>query len=278
MFHNSVSNLTNSPHRTSLTPCLPASVRNRLATCSAQFPLSPAAESFAHPCQKTGLTNHQLFWECICVEPSCKSIITRKEALLRSTIVLFSGQTRFQWECLGQIRSSLKIVIFKRLRSLDTTWNFACTITRVSTHEHHHWEHCLCTQSLLKSVYNDFQTALHCVTAQHSSSWWVLGWVYTQLLHLCNHRHDPVQPRMFHTLEAEVAFPSSHAYLISCKEAWQETHAALTHLSCRSQHLGGLRYSPALQYQPGQKIWLSSWDLPLQVDFRKLLACWLLWE
>ena len=105
-----------------------------------------------------------------------------------------------------------------------------------------------------------------------------LGWVYTQLLHLCNHRHDPVQPWMFHTLEAEVAFPSSHAYLISCKEAWQETHAALTHLSCRSQHLGGLRYSPALQYQPGQKIWLSSWDLPLQVDFRKLLACWLLWE
>ena len=39
---------------------------------------------------------------------------------------------------------------FKTVRNLDTTWNFAGSITRVSTHEHQHWQHCLCTQSLIK--------------------------------------------------------------------------------------------------------------------------------
>ena len=87
-------------------------------------------------------------WMYMC--PLCKSIITMKEPLLRFTTFLFSGQTHFKWECLGQINDSIKIAIFKTLRRLDTTWNFARSITRVSTHEHEHWEHCLCTQSSLK--------------------------------------------------------------------------------------------------------------------------------
>ena len=85
------------------------------------------------------------FCECIWVKPSCKSIITMKEALLRFTVFSFSGQTHFQWECYGH--NSIKISIFKTVRSLDTTWNFAGSITRVSTHEHQHWQHCLRTQS-----------------------------------------------------------------------------------------------------------------------------------
>ena len=60
---------------------------------------------------------------------------------------LIDGQT--QW-VLGHSYASIKITIFKTLRRLDTTWNFARSITRVSTHEHEHWEHCFCTQSLLK--------------------------------------------------------------------------------------------------------------------------------
>ena len=78
-----------------------------------------------------------------------------KEALLTFTIFSFSGQTHFQWQCLGQISHSIKIAIFKTLRRLDTTWNFARSITRVSTHEHEHWEHCLYTQSLLKGRFLD---------------------------------------------------------------------------------------------------------------------------
>ena len=91
--------------------------------------------------------NLGFFCECIWVKPSCKRVIRMGEALLRFTVFSFSGQTHFQWEC---FYDSIKISIFKTLRRLDTTWNFARSITRVSTYEHEHWEHCLCTQSLLK--------------------------------------------------------------------------------------------------------------------------------
>ena len=56
---------------------------------------------------------------------------------------------------LGHSYASIQTAIFKTLRRLDTTWNFARSITRVSTHEHEHWEHCLCTQSLLKRKFLD---------------------------------------------------------------------------------------------------------------------------
>lgn len=103
----------------------------------------------------------------------------------------------------------------------------------------------------------DRQNLRDCSTSSLLVHLSALCWVYTQLLHSCSHRHDPVQPPMFHTQEAEVAFPSIQAYLTSCKEVRQHTHAALTHFFCRSQRLAGLRRSPAPQYQPGQKIWLS---------------------
>ena len=46
-----------------------------------------------------------------------ESVITKKEAL----VVLFSGQTHFQWGCYGHSYASIKITIFKTLRRLDTT-------------------------------------------------------------------------------------------------------------------------------------------------------------
>ena len=88
--------------------------------------------------------------ECTWVKLSCKSIIMTKAPLLRFTVFSFLGQNHFQWECYGHFYDSIKITIFKTLRRLDTTWNFASSITRVCTHEHKHWEHCLCTQILLK--------------------------------------------------------------------------------------------------------------------------------
>ena len=88
--------------------------------------------------------------ECIWV----KSIITTKESLLRFTVVLFLGKLIFNG-VQGHFSASIKITIFKTLRRLDTTWNFARSITRVSTNEHEHWEHCLCTQSWLKREFLD---------------------------------------------------------------------------------------------------------------------------
>ena len=91
------------------------------------------------------------FCDCIWVRPLCKSTMMLKEAPLRFTVLSFSAQTHFQWECMGHFYASIKIAIFKTLRRLDTTWNFACSITRVSTHEHEHWEHSLSKRKLLNN-------------------------------------------------------------------------------------------------------------------------------
>ena len=85
--------------------------------------------------------NLGLFCKCIWVKPTRQSIITTKEPLLRFTIFSFSGQTHFQWEC------------YRHFYASNTTWNFARSITRVSTHEHEHWKHCLCTLILLKRTF-----------------------------------------------------------------------------------------------------------------------------
>ena len=94
-----------------------------------------------------------IFCECKCVRPLCKSIITTKEALLRFTVVSFSGQAHFL-SARGTLTIASKLR-FLTLRRLDTTWNFARSITRLSTHKHEHWEHCLCTQSSLKRMFLD---------------------------------------------------------------------------------------------------------------------------
>ena len=80
---------------------------------------------------------YAFFCECIWVKPSCKSITTKKEALLRVTIFSFSAQTHFQWECMGHFYTSIKSTIFKIVRRLDTTWNFARSITTHSSTEPH---------------------------------------------------------------------------------------------------------------------------------------------
>ena len=116
-----------------------------LTTCNIE--VIPVCESFK--VKLSPKSDLGFICECLWVKHRCKSIITMKEAFLRFTIVSFSCKLIFNG-VLGNSHDSIKIAIFKTLRGLDSTWNFAPSITRVSTQEHEHWEHCLCTQSLLK--------------------------------------------------------------------------------------------------------------------------------
>ena len=76
-------------------------------------------------------SNQGFICDWIWVKPSCKSIITTKEALLRFTVVSFLGKLIFNG-VQGHFYASIKITIFKTLRRLNTTWNCARSIARVS--------------------------------------------------------------------------------------------------------------------------------------------------
>ena len=73
-------------------------------------------------------SNQGFICERIWVKPLSKSMITMKESLLKFTVVLFLGKLIFSGV------QGHSYAIFKTLRRPDKTWNFACSITRVSTH------------------------------------------------------------------------------------------------------------------------------------------------
>lgn len=125
----------------------------------------------------------------------------------------------------------------------------------------------------------NLETALRCVTARHPTSWSTfLPWV--------EYAHNSMsstatgfspfmatihfQPPLFPTQEREVAVPSIQAHVQRCRAIWNTVRSALTRSVARSQQSANHRRSAAPSYQPGQKVWLSSRDLPLQVDCKKL--------
>lgn len=72
-----------------------------------------------------------------------------------------------------------------------------------------------------------------------------------------------VPPHWLFIPEDEVAVPSGQANV--CRKVGRQVRTALLWASQRSQQQANRRWTPALSYQPGQKVWLSTKDLPLQV-------------
>lgn len=66
------------------------------------------------------------------------------------------------------------------------------------------------------------------------------------------------------------AVPSVQAHLCHCRGVWRQVRAALFRSSLQTQQRANRRHFPAPRYHPGRRVWLSSKDLPLQVDCRKL--------
>ena len=123
------------------------------------------------------------------------------------------------------------------------------------------------------------EEALRCASALHPSSWSRdLPWVeYSLNTHVsaatgkspfeCSLGY---QPPLFPAQETEVAVPSVQAHLRRCRRVWKTVRAALLRSNTRACRGANRRRTKAPQYRVGQQVYLSSSDLPLQVESRKL--------
>ncbi len=125
----------------------------------------------------------------------------------------------------------------------------------------------------------DLEAALRCVVARNPSSWSShLAWVeYAHNSLTCAatgmspfESSLGYQPPLFPAQEEEVSMPSVQAHLRRCCRIWRDTRAALLCTADRNRRLADRHRIPAPIYQPGQRVWLSSKDIPLKTDSRKL--------
>jgi len=79
------------------------------------------------------------------------------------------------------------------------------------------------------------------------------------------------QPPLFSLQESEVAVPSVQEHLRRCQRVWKEVRTALLRANECSCPGANRRRTPAPVYLPGQMVYLSTAELPLQVPSRKLV-------
>ncbi|KAK7907036.1 hypothetical protein WMY93_015648 [Mugilogobius chulae] len=78
------------------------------------------------------------------------------------------------------------------------------------------------------------------------------------------------QPPLFPSQESSVSVPSIQGHLRRARRVWHEVRAALARTAARNRSLADRKRSAAPDYKPGEKVWLSTKDLPLMTDSRKL--------
>ncbi|KAI3377948.1 hypothetical protein L3Q82_009079 [Scortum barcoo] len=125
----------------------------------------------------------------------------------------------------------------------------------------------------------ELETCLRCLVAQNQTTWsdhltWVeyahnslptaaTGLSPFQVVH-------GYQPPLFPANEEEVTVPSAHALARRCRKIWAAARRMLLRGQARMKTAADRHRRPAPVYTPGQKVWLSTKDLPLHVHTRKL--------
>eukprot|EP00064_Thunnus_orientalis_P017628 superscaffoldBa00003800_g17712 len=103
------------------------------------------------------------------------------------------------------------------------------------------------TNGQTERMNQELETALRCMASQNPSSW------SSQLL-----------------WEKEVSCPSVQAFIHRCRRTWLRACSILLRSVDCYTAAANRRRTPAPTYQAGQRVWLSTRDLPLHVESRKM--------
>lgn len=135
------------------------------------------------------------------------------------------------------------------------------------------------TNGHCERVNQDLESALRCVAASNPAAWSThLAWI--------EYAHNSLtstatgvspfkaslgyQPPLFRSQESKLAVPSIQHHLCHCCKVWRDTCAALLRTSSSNKRLADHRRRHAPEYKSGQKVWLSSKNIPLKTDSKKL--------
>ncbi len=125
----------------------------------------------------------------------------------------------------------------------------------------------------------DLERVLRCLVAQNPTSWsQQLSWVEYA------HNSLPVsstglspfecslgyQPPIFPSLEYEVAVPSAHTFVQKCRHTWRRACETLLRVGAHTKAQADRHRSKPPVYVVGQKVWLSSKNIPLRSVCNKL--------
>ncbi|KAL2099539.1 hypothetical protein ACEWY4_003933 [Coilia grayii] len=80
------------------------------------------------------------------------------------------------------------------------------------------------------------------------------------------------QPPLFPSQEGEASCPSALANARRCRRTWARARVALRRAVAAYSAGANRRRTPAPVYRVGQRVWLSTKDLPVRVESRKLVA------